>query len=97
MIGKTIEYQYENGDSYRVELTAEKATWTALSGSAAGATGDEDFDCVEVAPNVFMIGWLESSGEVVTLVVNVDQMTIHCNYVYGQTRHFWQGKVISIS
>ena len=88
MIGKTIEYQYENGDSYRVELTAEKVTWTALSGSAAGATGDEDYDCVKVAPNVFMIGWLESSGEVVTLVVNRDEMTIYCNYVYGQERHF---------
>ncbi|MEM8860746.1 MAG: phenolic acid decarboxylase [Chloroflexota bacterium] len=97
MIGKTIEYQYENGDSYQVELTEAKATWTALTGSAAGATGDEDYDCVEVAPNIFMIGWLESSGEVVTLVVNLDEMAIHCNYVYEKDRHFWRGKVISVS
>ena len=97
MIGKAIEYTYSIGDSYRVELTETGATWTALSGSAAGSTGTEVYDYAEVAPNVFMITWLESSAEVVTLVANLNEMTIHCSYVYEKERHFWQGKINSIS
>ena len=51
--GKTIEYCYQNGDRYCVSFTKLRATWTALSGPAAGSSGTENYKCAMVAPNVF--------------------------------------------
>ena len=80
--GKTIEYCYQNGDRYRVSFTKLGATWTALSGPAAGSSGTENYKCAMVAPNVFFITWLEETREVVSLIVDLDNAKVVCSYVH---------------
>ena len=95
--GKTLNYTYQNGESYRVSFSDTGATWAALTGSAAGSTGTESYDCAEVTPNVFFVSWLEESGEVVSYVANLNDRTIFCSYVFEKERHFWTGKITAVS
>ena len=93
IIGKTLVYEYENGESYQVEFQEAQATWTYLAGSAAGASGTETHDVVEVAPNIIFVSWLEETREVVSFVADLNNNIIHTSYVYEDTRHFWKGKI----
>lgn len=96
LAGSAIEYKYTSGDTYRVDVIDQTIRWTALSGSAEGSSGVEDADCVEVAPNVHMVTWLEASQEGVTLIVNVTDNTVFCSYMYDGRRHFWHGSLLSL-
>ena len=95
--GKTIEYCYQNGDRYRVSFTKLGATWTTLSGPAAGSSGTENYKCAMVAPNVFFITWLEETREVVSLIVDLDNAKVVCSYVHETTLHFFHGEITAIT
>jgi phenolic acid decarboxylase len=93
IIGKALEYEYENGEAYQVVFEEKNATWKCLAGSSAGASGTESHDAIEVAPNILFVSWLESTQEVVSYVANLNNMTIFCSYVYENQRHLWKGEI----
>lgn len=101
IIGKTIVYQYEGADRYRVSFsqTAEGnfAHWHVLSGKHQGENRKESADIAEVAPDVWFVSWLEPTLEVVSFVVNLSAKTITCSYYYDGERHWWQGEVLAVS
>jgi phenolic acid decarboxylase len=93
LVGKALEYEYDHGETYQVVFHDNSATWTCLAGPYAGATGTESQDAVEVAPNILFVSWLEETQEVVSLVANLNNMTIFCSYVLENKRHQWQGRI----
>lgn len=93
LAGKILRYEYENGEAYQILFHENSATWTSLAGTAAGMSGTEQHDVIEVASNVLFVSWLESSGEVVSLVANLNTQRVYVSYVYENTRHFWKGEI----
>jgi phenolic acid decarboxylase len=93
IVGKTLEYGYENGDAYRILFGDKTITWECLAGLGAGEFGTEFHDAVEVAPNVLFISWAADNGESLSIVANLEKKTLHCNSVYHRIRHFWSGKI----
>jgi phenolic acid decarboxylase len=93
IVGKTMEYGYENGDAYRILFGDKTITWKCLAGLGAGESGTEFHDAVEVAPNVLFVSWVADNGESLSMVANLEQKIIHFNSVYHQIRHFWRGKI----
>ena len=93
IVGKTLEYGYENGDAYRILFGEKTITWECLAGLGAGEFGTEFHDAVEVAPNVLFVSWSKDTGEAISMVANLEKQTIHCSSVYHQIRHFWAGKI----
>lgn len=93
-IGNIIEYSYSVGESYSVKFEEDSCTWLCTEGAWKGSTGKEQYSAVEVSDNVLFVSWLENNGEVVSLVINFNNMTIHCSYVDpDQNRHQWVGSV----
>ncbi|MDX1279582.1 MoaF-related domain-containing protein [Shewanella colwelliana] len=93
-LGKMVEYSYEVGEAYSIKFSQNHCTWLCTQGNMKGATGDELYSATEVASNVLFVSWLEGNGEVVSLVLNFDEMRIYCSYVEpAQGRHQWEGTI----
>ena len=88
-----MRYEYENGDIYQVLFEEDTVTWTYGPGSGNAVSGTENHDVAEIVPNVFFVSWLESNGEVVSFVANLNEMEIHTSYVYKNSLHFWKGSI----
>ncbi|PWJ42422.1 phenolic acid decarboxylase [Sediminitomix flava] len=95
LIGQTLIYEYDNGESYKLEFEESTLVWTCLAGVAKGHSGIEKYDFVEVASEIIFISWLEQSREVVSIVFNLNTMKVFCSYVYEINKHQWKGKIIS--
>ena len=57
IVGKILEYGYENGDAFRILFGDKTITWKCLVGLGAGEFGTEFHNTVEVAPNVLFVTW----------------------------------------
>lgn len=100
IIGKTIEYKYNDGDNYKVKFEKEDNTffahWYVLSGEYKGENRKETADIAEVAPNVWFVSWLEPTQEVVSIVFNLNKNEITCSYYFNKEKYFWYGKIINV-
>lgn len=76
-VGKTIVISYESGLQVRAHYkSATELVWKALTGPSTGQEGTESIVAREVAPNVFFISWLESSGTSVSNVLDLRAKTV---------------------
>ena len=91
--GKILEYVYENGESYRLLFGIKTVTWKCLAGSAAGSSGTNSYDAIEITPNILFISWSKDDGEVVSIVANFQNDILHCCYSHEGTRYFRKGNI----
>lgn len=100
IIGKTIAYKYDDGDSYKVSFQQDNDTffahWYVLSGKYEGENRKEIADIAEVAPNIWFVSWLEPSLEVVSIVFNLNKNEVTCSYYFDKKKAFWRGKIINV-
>ena len=62
--GKILEYEYENGERYRLLFGIKTVTWECLAGSAAGSSGTDSYGAIEIAPNILFISW-STDGDII--------------------------------
>ena len=91
--GKILEYEYENGERYRLLFGIRTVTWECMAGSAAGSSGTDSYGAIEIAPNIFFISWSKDDGEVVSIVANLQKDILHCCNAHEGTRHFWKANI----
>lgn len=100
IIGQTIEYKYDDGDTYKVSFQQDNDTffahWYVLSGKHKGENRKETADIAEVAPNVWFVSWLEPTLEVVSIVFNLNNNKVTCSYYFDKEKYFWHGKIINV-
>ena len=93
IIGKTLEYDYENGERYRLLFGIKTVTWECLAGSAAGSSGTDSYGAIEINPNILFISWSMEYGEVMSIVANFQNDILHCCNTHEGTIHFLQGNI----
>ena len=91
--GKILEYEYENGERYRLLFGIKTVTWECLAGSGAGSSGTDSYGAIEIAPNILFISWSTDYGEVVSIVANFQKDILHSCHTHEGTRHFWKGNI----
>ena len=75
--GRKFLYTYKSG--LRVEgefLSGSRVAWRALSGPAAGNSGTEAANIVEVRPDLWFVSWVEASGTTVSQLLDVHLMSV---------------------
>jgi phenolic acid decarboxylase len=75
-VGKKILLRYEHGLEIIGNYGPTEVNWEALSGPAKGMKGTEKIQAVEVAPNIYFINWLESSGTSVSQILDFNNSTM---------------------
>jgi len=91
--GKILEYEYENGERYRLLFGIHTVTWECLAGSAAGSSGTDSYGADEITPNILFITWSMEYGGVMSIVANFQNDILHCYNTHEGTIHFWQGTI----
>jgi phenolic acid decarboxylase len=76
-LGRFI-YRYEGGPTFDVLCaTATDFHWRCVEGEQPGTEGRETIKRIEIRPGVHFLSWRESSGLVVTQVVDFDAGRVH--------------------
>ncbi|TXC99797.1 MoaF N-terminal domain-containing protein [Streptomyces sp. ISID311] len=77
--GRTFVFRVDNGVVFRNTYSADGTSlhYETLEGPAKGATETVALHAAEVAPGIFLLGWVEESGMTVTHVMNLDTLTVH--------------------
>lgn len=76
-VGKTIVISYDSGLRIQAHYRSDtELTWRALTGPEQGQEGTEEIHAAEVAPDVFFISWLESSGVSVSNVLDFQSKVV---------------------
>jgi len=91
--GKILEYEYENGERYRLLFGIHTVTWECLAGSAAGSSGTDSYGAIEITPNILFISWSMEYGEVLSIVANFQNDILHCFNTHEGTTHLLQGNI----
>jgi len=91
--GKILEYEYENGERYRLLFGIHTVTWECLAGSAVGSSGTDSYGAIEITPNILFISWSMEYGEVMSIVANFQNDILHCCNTHEGTIHFLQGNI----
>jgi len=70
--GKTLEVRVDNGIVFHNTYGPEgnKLHYEEIDGTAEGASEDVELDVAEVAEGIYLLGWNEVSGTVVTHVMD---------------------------
>lgn len=78
-IGKSIELNYENGNSFIIDfINKDKLKWRMLDKeNTKNIIGLEYFNWNEVSDDIFLLSWIEESGQTISQVLNFKE-----NYVY---------------
>ena len=56
------------------------STWISLEGNALGQTGTQPCSQIEIAPEIFLVTWLEANNETVTMAINLKDKTVHTSF-----------------
>ena len=89
LVGKKLLFRYESGlEVVGRYASADTVEWEALTGPAKGTKGTERTHTREVAPGIFFVSWLESSGTTVSQVIDLDthRVTAFVTYAAGAER-----------
>ena len=52
--GKILEFEYENGERYRLLFGIKTVTWACLSGSSAESFKTDYYSAIEIAPKSYL-------------------------------------------
>lgn len=91
--GKILEYESENGESYRLLFGIRTVTWECLVGSAAGLSGTDSYGVFQIAPKILFISWSMDNGELMNVVANFQKKILHCCNTHEGKRNFWKGNI----
>ncbi|WP_329273342.1 MoaF-related domain-containing protein [Streptomyces sp. NBC_01451] len=82
--GRTFVFRVDNGVVFRNTCTADGTTlhYETLEGPAKGAEETVILHTAEVAPGLFMLGWVEESGMTITHLMNLNALTVHAFWTY---------------
>ena len=84
LVGRTFIWMYETGmpgAGFEVTFISDhQKTSKDVTGVAQGYAATHTYDLAVVAPNVYMISWLEDSGNTLTVVLNLNEMRIYSSY-----------------
>ncbi|WP_327696714.1 MoaF-related domain-containing protein [Streptomyces sp. NBC_00459] len=82
--GKTFVLRVDNGVVFRNTYAADGTAlhYETLEGPTKGAEENVTLHTAEVAPGLFMLGWVEESGMTITHVMNLDALTVHAFWTY---------------
>ncbi|MDF3141361.1 MULTISPECIES: hypothetical protein [unclassified Streptomyces] len=82
--GKTFVFRVDNGVVFRNTYSADGISlrYETLEGPAKGAEETVTLHTAEVAPGLFIVGWVEASGMTVTHLMNLNTRTIHAFWTY---------------
>jgi hypothetical protein len=92
--GKIIEYEYENGERYRLLFGIKTVTWECLSGSHSGSSGTNSYGVNEIEPNILFISWSTDSGEVVSIIADFSKDILHCCNTHEGSIQFLKGNIL---
>ena len=77
LLGKKLIFRYESGlEVIGHYSTPTKVSWEALTGAAKGSKGRESVDMAEIAPNIFLVNWVEKSGTTVSQILDLDKLVV---------------------
>ncbi|MFI7339784.1 MoaF-related domain-containing protein [Streptomyces sp. NPDC050085] len=82
--GRTFVFRVDNGVVFRNTYSPDGTglRYETLEGPAKGAVESVALHAAEVAPGLFLIGWVEKSGMTVTHVMNLNTLTVHAFWTY---------------
>ncbi|MEW2401818.1 hypothetical protein [Streptomyces sp. NPDC046862] len=82
--GKTYRFSVDNGVVFHNAYSPDGATlhYETVAGPTSGASEDVRLHAAEVAPGVFLLGWVEKSGMTVTHAMNLNTRTVHAFWAY---------------
>jgi len=69
------------GETIDLVFAEEKCTHLGLEGKFKGQTETQACGQREIAPGVYFVTWLESSGQVVSMVINTKSKTVNASYL----------------
>ena len=81
---RTFLLQLDNGVVFRNSYSADGTAlhYEAIAGPTTGATEDVQLHAAEIAPGIFILGWIEESGMTVTHAMNLDNNTVRAFWTY---------------
>ena len=76
--GKTYKFSVDNGVVFHNTYSPDGTTlrYKTVACPNTGANEDVTLHAVEVAPGVFLLGWVEESGMTVTHAMNLNALTV---------------------
>jgi len=69
------------GETVDIFFRQGTCTWTGLEGKFVGETAVQSCGQKEIAPNIYFVTWLEKSGQVVSMVINVEAKTVNSSFL----------------
>lgn len=88
--GRTFLFRVDNGTVFRNTYSPDGTSlhYEPLEGPGKGAQENVVLHSAEVAPGIFILGWVEESGMTITHVMNLGTSTVHAFWTYetGQGR-----------
>ncbi|WP_329537043.1 hypothetical protein OG568_51745 (plasmid) [Streptomyces sp. NBC_01450] len=83
-VGKTFVFRVDNGVDFRNTYAADGTTlrYETLEAPTKGAGETVTLHIAEVAPGLFMLGWVETSGMTITHLMNLNNHTVHAFWTY---------------
>ena len=80
--GKTFEFTVDNGVIYHNTYAPDGTRLHFRTVAGPAAVEDVDLHAAEVAPGVFIVGWVEKSGLTVTHAMNLNIGVVHAFWTY---------------
>lgn len=99
LVGKTIVLTYETGfPGASVEIHFISNTQKASTGRGAseGYFATDNYEMAVVAPNIYMVSWMEDAdGHVVTAVWNLNTMNAYGSYSSPEPKRIFMTGIIN--
>ncbi|MBA2810191.1 hypothetical protein E0500_023025 [Streptomyces sp. KM273126] len=82
--GKAYKFSVDNGIVFHNTYSPDGTTlhYETVTGPNTGASEDVALHAAEVAPGVFLLGWVEKSDMTVTHATNLNTLTVHAFWTY---------------
>ena len=91
--GHVLNFEYENGYIFQLSYSKSTLVWTGLKGPDEGKSEQDQYQSSEVAPQMYMVSWLENDGTFVTTLINLRALKVFSSGVSQGKTWFWTGNV----
>lgn len=99
LLGKTVVITYETGApgvSFEINFISENQKTSTGRGIAEGYFAADNYEMAVVAPNIYMISWMEDAdGHVVTAVWNLNDMKAYGSYSSTEPKRIFMTGIIN--
>jgi len=99
LVGKTVVITYEAGfpgASVEINFISNSQKTSKGRGASEGYFATDNYEMAVVAPNVYMVSWMEDAdGHVVTAVWNFDEMKAYGSYSNPEPKRIFMTGIIN--